>query len=75
MVTAISTPAQDKLKKIISDENEILLELYRKRDIGQLPENDETEIKDSEEKLRKYRANLKSQRNDSKTSAKIQKEF
>ena len=52
----VPTPAQEEVKRKISIENDILVGLYRKRDIGQ---NDRNEISSRETILKKYKADLK----------------
>ena len=53
------TPAQEGGKWKINFENDILVGLYRKRDIGQLSQNDQNEISSRETTLKKYKADLK----------------
>ena len=53
------TPAQEEVKRKINIENDILVGLYRKRDIGQLSQNDRNEISSREATLKKYKADLK----------------
>ena len=53
------TPAQEGGKWKINYENDILVGLYRKRDIGQLSQNDQNEISSRETTLKKYKADLK----------------
>ena len=53
------TPAQEEVKRKINIENDILVGLYRKRDIGQLSQNDRNEISSREATLKKYEADLK----------------
>ena len=53
------TPAQEEVKRKINIENDILVGLYRKRDIGQLSQNDRNEISSREATLKKYNADLK----------------
>ena len=50
------TPALEEVKRKINIENDILVGLYRKRDIGQ---NDRNEISSRETILKKYKADLK----------------
>ena len=52
----VPTPAQEEVKRKIRIENDILVDLYRKRDIGQ---NDRNEISSRETILKKYKADLK----------------
>ena len=54
-----STPAQEEVKRKINFENDILVGLYRKRDIGQLSQNDRNEISSREATFKKYKADLK----------------
>ena len=53
------TPVQEEVKRKINIENDILVGLYRKRDIGQLSQNDRNEISSREATLKKYKADLK----------------
>ena len=53
------TPAQEEVRRKINIENHILVGLYRKRDIGQLSQNDRNEISSREATLKKYNADLK----------------
>ena len=53
------TPALEEVKRKINIENDILVGLYRKRDIGQLSQNDRNEISSREATLKKYEADLK----------------
>ena len=53
------TPAQEEVKRKINIENDILVGLYRKRDIGQLSQNDRNEISSREATLKKYKTDLK----------------
>ena len=53
------TPAQEEVKRKINIENNILVGLYCKRDIGQLSQNDRNEISSREATLKKYEADLK----------------
>ena len=53
------TPAQEEVKRKINIENDILVGLYRKRNIGQLSQNDRNEISLREATLKKYKADLK----------------
>ena len=53
------TPVQEEVKRKINIENDILVGLYRKRDIGQLSQNDRNEISSREATLKKYEADLK----------------
>ena len=55
------TPVQEEVKRKINIENDILVGLYRKRDIGQLSQNDRNEISSREATLKKYKADLKQQ--------------
>ena len=52
------TPAQE-VKRKINFENDILVGLYRKRDMGQLSQNDRNEISSREATLKKCKADLK----------------
>ena len=54
------TPKQDELNKKINTENEILVSLYRKRDLGQASESDHKEIITRKETLRNLRKNFRS---------------
>ena len=53
------TPVQEEVKRKINIENDILVGLYRKRDIEQLSQNDRNEISSGEATLKKYKADLK----------------
>ena len=53
------TPALEEVKRKINIENDILVGLYRKRDIEQLSQNDRNEISSRESTLKKYKADLK----------------
>ena len=53
------TPAQEEMKRKINIENDILVGLYRKRDMGQLSQNDRNEISSREATFKKYKADLK----------------
>ena len=53
------TPAQEEVKRKINIENDTLVGLNRKRDIGQLSQNDRNEISSREATLKKYKADLK----------------
>jgi len=53
-----STPKQDELSKQINIENEILVVLYKKKELNQLTENDRGEIKTRKENLEKLKKNL-----------------
>ena len=54
-----STPVQEEVKRKINIENDILVGLYRKRDIGQPSQNDRNEISSTEATLKKHKADLK----------------
>ena len=47
------------MKRTINIENDILVGLYPKRDIGQLSKNDRNKISSREATLKKYKADLK----------------
>ena len=47
------------MKRKINIENDILVGLYRKRDIGQLSQNDSNVVSSREVTLKKYKADLK----------------
>ena len=53
------TPVQEEVKRKINIENDILVGLYRKRDIRQLSQNDRNKISSKEATLTKYKAELK----------------
>ena len=57
--TAAPTPPQEEVKQKINIENDILMGLCRKRDLGQLSQSDHKESASREATLRKYKANLK----------------
>ena len=57
--TAASTPAQEEVKQKINTENDVLVGLYWKQDLGQLSQSDRKEITSREATLRKYKAYLK----------------
>ena len=50
------TPAQEEVRRKINIEIDILVGLYHKRDIGQLSQNDRTELSSREATLKKYHA-------------------
>ena len=54
-----STTAQEEVKRRINIENDILVRLYYKRDVGQLSQNDQNKISSREATLKKYNADLK----------------
>ena len=57
-----STPKQDELNKQINVENEILVVLYKKKELNQMTENDRKEIEtwiENLDKLKKKLRNLK----------------
>ena len=56
---AAPTPAQEKVEQKINIENDILVDLYRKRDLGQLSQSYRNEITSREATLRKSKADLK----------------
>ena len=56
--TAAVTPAQEEVKKI-NTENDMLVGLYRKRDLWQLAQSDHKEIASRGATLRKYKADVK----------------
>ena len=53
------TPKQDELNNDISIENEILVSLYRKRDLGQASESDHKEILTRQTALKQLKEELK----------------
>ena len=53
------TPKQDELNKGISIENEILVSLYRKRDLGQASESDRKKILTRQATLKRLKKELK----------------
>ena len=53
------TPKQDELNKDINIENEILVSLYRKRDLGQASESDRKEILTRQATLKRLKKELK----------------
>ena len=53
------TPVQEEVKRKINIENDILVGLYRKRDIRQFSQNDRNKISSKEATLAKYKAELK----------------
>ena len=53
------TPVQEEVKRKINMETDILVGLYRKRDIGQFSQNDRNEISSREATLKKHKADLK----------------
>ncbi|CAM1309068.1 Uncharacterised protein g5038 [Pycnogonum litorale] len=53
------TPKQDELNKKINIENEILVSLYRKRDLGQASESDRKEISTRQATLQRLKKELK----------------
>ena len=55
----VPTPAQEEVKRKIINENDILVGLYRKRDIAQLSQNDRNKISSREATLKKYKTDLK----------------
>ena len=57
--TAAPNPAQEKVKQKINTENNILVGLYQKRDLGQLSQGDCKEIRSRETTPRKYKEYLK----------------
>ena len=67
-----STPAQEEVKRKINFENDILVGLYRKRDIGQLSQNDRNEISSREATFKKYKADLKQKELNRKWQQKFQ---
>ena len=54
-----STPKQDELCKQINIENEILVVLYKKKELNQLTESDRGEIKTRKETLEKLKRKLR----------------
>jgi len=54
-----STPKQDELCKPINIENEILVVLYKKKELNQLTESDRGEIKTRKETLEKLKRKLR----------------
>ena len=54
--TETSTTAQEEVKRRINIENDILVGLYCKRDVGELSQNDRNEISSREATLKKYHA-------------------
>ena len=52
------TPVQEEVKRKINIENDILVGLYHKQDIGQLSQNDRKEILSREATLKRYKADL-----------------
>ena len=53
------TPKQDEINKYIITENEILVSLYRKQDLGQASESDRKEISTREATLKRLKKVLK----------------
>ena len=53
------TPVQEEVKRKINMETDILVGLYRKRDIGQFSQNHRNEISSREATLKKHKADLK----------------
>ena len=53
------TPVQEEVKRKINMETDILVGLYRKRDIWQFSQNDRNEISSREATLKKHKADLK----------------
>ena len=60
------------MKRKINIENDILVGLYRKRDIEQLSQNDRNEISSREATLKKYKADLKQKELNRKWQQKFQ---
>ena len=54
-----STPKQDELNKQINVENEILVVLYKKKELNQMTENDRKEIERRKENLEKLKKKLR----------------
>ena len=65
------TPAQEEVKRKIKIENDILVGLYRKRDMGQLSQNDRNEISLREATLKNYKADLKQKERNRKRQQKF----
>ena len=66
-----STTAQEEVKRRINIENDILVGLYCKRDVGELSQNDRKEISSREATLKKYNANLKQKKLNRKWQQKL----
>ena len=69
--TETSTTAQEEVKRRINIENDILVGLYCKRDVGELSQNDRKEISSREATLKKYNANLKQKKLNRKWQQKL----
>ena len=54
-----STPKQDELNKQINVENQILVVLYKKKELNQMMENDRKEIETRKENLEKLKKKLR----------------
>ena len=67
---AVPTPAQEEVQEI-NTKSYILVDLYWKRELGQLSQNDHNDITLAEAALRKYKADLKQE----EAAHKLQKKF
>ena len=70
----LNTPKQDELTKQIHIENEILVALYKKKELNQLTSNDQSEIKTSKENIEKLKKKLKQLKQSRQRSQKYQKD-
>ena len=66
------TPVQEEVKRKINIENDILVGLYHKQDIGQLSINDRKETLSREATLKKYKADLNQKELNHKRQQKFQ---
>ena len=70
----LNTPKQDELTKQIHIENEILVVLYKKKELNQLTSNDQSEIKTRQENIEKLKKKLKQLKQNRQRSQKYQKD-
>ena len=70
----INTPKQDELTKQIHIENEILVVLYKKKELNQLTSNDQSEINTRKENIQKLKKKLKQLKQSRQRSQKYRKD-
>ena len=70
----LNTPKQDELTKQIHIENEILVVLYKKKELNQLTSNDQIEIKTRKENIEKLKKKLKQLKQSRQRSQKYRKD-